>query len=114
MKLSVIEAGADLSSSLETGFEAAGFGHISPRAIMEESPDTIPPHPLGIKPSGNVYTATRDARSAIGLFNYLPDEVLMTLLEYFDSKLLIRLGATCKALYAFTRAEELWKALFIE
>ncbi|PGH28747.1 hypothetical protein GX50_08504 [[Emmonsia] crescens] len=76
--------------------------------------DVIPPHPLGVKPSGNALTATHNIRHAIGSLAVLSDELIILLLECLDSASLLRLGATCKALYAFTRAEELWKALFIE
>lgn len=76
--------------------------------------DVIPSHPLGVKPSGNALTAVHNIRPAIGSLTVLSDELIMLLLECLDSTSLLRLGATCKALYAFTRAEELWKALFIE
>ncbi|EER44653.1 JmjC domain-containing protein [Histoplasma capsulatum H143] len=76
--------------------------------------DVIPSHPLGVKPSGNALTAVHSIRPAIGSLAVLSDELIMLLLECLDSTSLLRLGATCKALYAFTRAEELWKALFIE
>ncbi|RMX93937.1 hypothetical protein D0867_04087 [Hortaea werneckii] len=36
------------------------------------------------------------------------------LLETFEAPDLLRLGGTCRALYAFTRSEELWRALFVE
>ncbi|PQE19928.1 F-box and domain protein [Rutstroemia sp. NJR-2017a BVV2] len=75
---------------------------------------SIPPHPLGVKPSGNAYTATSNARYAIGPLQILPDEVLAIFLESLDARLLRSLGAACKFLYAFTRSEELWKPLFIE
>lgn len=77
------------------------------------SRDAIPCHPLGVKPSGNGLTATWDLRAAIGTFNILPDEILLMLLEYLDSDSLLKIGRTCKALYAFTRSEDLWKTLFI-
>jgi hypothetical protein len=80
----------------------------------EESSLSIPTHPLGIKPAGNAYTATENARSKTSCFQILPDEVLAILLEYLDSTELRMLGATCKAFYAFCRADDLWKTLFIE
>ncbi|OCK83836.1 Clavaminate synthase-like protein [Lepidopterella palustris CBS 459.81] len=80
----------------------------------EDAPITIPIHPLGIKPSGNAYAAFQDIKSACGFFAKLPDELLNQILEIIDAFDLVRLGSTCKALYAFTRAEELWKSLFIE
>ncbi|TGO62931.1 hypothetical protein BCON_0016g00240 [Botryotinia convoluta] len=83
-------------------------------AEIEESSVSIPPHPLGVKPLGNQYTATSNARYAIGSFQILPDEVVAILLESLDPELLALLGSTCKFLYAFTRSEEIWKPLFIE
>lgn len=81
---------------------------------IEESPHAIPPHPLGVKPAGNQYTATSIARNFIGSFRTFPDEILALFLEYLDSYKLRYLGATCKFLYAFCRSDDLWKALFIE
>ena len=78
-----------------------------------DAPVTIPSHPLGIKPSGNAYTASRDIKFACGLFCRLPDELLNHILEKLDALDLVRLGGTCKALYAFASTEELWKNLFI-
>lgn len=79
-----------------------------------ESLVSIPLHPLGVKPSGNQYTAGSNARHAVGFFQILPDEVLATVLEYLDAHKLALLGSCCKFLYAFCRSEDLWKALFIE
>ncbi|CAG7951225.1 unnamed protein product [Penicillium nalgiovense] len=75
--------------------------------------EAIPSHPLGVKPSGNALLATWSLRSAIGTFQHLPDELILLLLEGFDGPSLLTIGRTCKAFYAFTRAEELWKALFV-
>lgn len=74
----------------------------------------IPPHPLGIKPAGNVYTSVHNLKSAAGYFAWLPDELIVESLEYLDARSLLQVEATCKALYAFTRFEDLWKRLFIE
>jgi hypothetical protein len=75
---------------------------------------TIPHHPLGVKPSGNALTATWSLRAAVGTLAILPDEMILPLLEYLEAPDILRLGRTCKALYAFTRAEEVWKTLFIQ
>ncbi|KAH8586323.1 hypothetical protein B0O99DRAFT_586096 [Bisporella sp. PMI_857] len=80
----------------------------------EESFVSIPPHPLGIKPSGNSYTATKNASHGAGLLQKLPDELLAIVLEHFDSYELRMLGSTCRFLYAFCRFDDFWKALFIE
>ena len=74
----------------------------------------IPRHPLGIKPAGNAYTATQNLKLAAGLFACLPDEVIIQILEELESNSLSKLGGTCKAFYAFTQLEDLWKTLFIE
>jgi hypothetical protein len=76
--------------------------------------DAIPRHALRIKPSGQALTATWHLRHAIGLFTGLPDELILILLEYLDAGSLLSLGQTCKALYAFTRSDDLWKSLFIQ
>lgn len=80
----------------------------------EESSISIPIHPLGLKPLGNIYTATSNARHGLSYFQILPDEVVAVLLEYFDFKQLQMLSSTCKFFYAFCRSEELWKTLFLE
>ncbi|KAG9626492.1 putative F-box and JmjC domain protein, partial [Aureobasidium melanogenum] len=90
---------------------------LDPEADKTANPDesaTIWRHPLGIRPSGNAFAATTNLKAAIGTFALLPDELLTQFLEYLDAQDLLRLGATCRALHAFTRSEELWKALFIE
>ncbi|KAK2748344.1 hypothetical protein FQN57_001002 [Myotisia sp. PD_48] len=84
------------------------------REDESESPVAIPSHPLGIKPSGNSLTSTFNIRPCMGAFALLPDELLSLLLESFGASELRSLGSTCKALYAFTRAEDLWKTLFVE
>ena len=73
----------------------------------------VPSHPLGIKPAGNAYTASENIKSRCGSFARLPDELLSHILESFEADVLIRLGSTCRALYAFTRLDELWRALFV-
>jgi F-box-like len=87
---------------------------VAPPLNPDNIEQAIPSHPLGVKPSGNKYTATEDARKAIGTFQILPDEILAILLEYLDSRLLRHLGSTCRALYAFCYLDDLWKSLFIE
>ncbi len=81
---------------------------------FEESPNSIPHHPLGVRPAGNQYTATNIARKSIGFFQVVPDEIIAIIFEVFESRDLRFLGATCKFFYAFSRSDDLWKALFIE
>ncbi|KAE9974612.1 hypothetical protein Vi05172_g796 [Venturia inaequalis] len=75
--------------------------------------DAIPPHPLGLKPGGNAYTSPTNSKSKMGYFRCLPDEMLMGVLEILEAGDLMRLGGSCRQFYAFARAEELWRALFV-
>jgi hypothetical protein len=85
--------------------------------LLPEDTETVaaavPPHPLDIKPAGNAYTASENIKTHCGSFARLPDELLNHVLESFDADALVRLGSTCRALYAFTRLDELWRALFV-
>lgn len=71
-------------------------------------------HNLGVRPSGNALFATTNLKTSVGSFAILPDEVIAQVLDYFDAATLLRLGASCRALHAFTRNEELWRTLFVE
>jgi hypothetical protein len=92
----------------------------SPTVIDVESSEVgeqLRPHPLGVRPEGNAFTdrpAARPPRDFAGRFRALPDELLAHMLEYLDARALCALGATCKLLHAFTRVDELWRALFVE
>ncbi|ERS99814.1 hypothetical protein HMPREF1624_03179 [Sporothrix schenckii ATCC 58251] len=75
----------------------------------------VPPHPLGIKPLGNKYLDSGiDAKTVAGVFQALPDELLMHMLEGLDMSSLRALGSTCRFLYAFCTFDELWKSLALE
>lgn len=80
----------------------------------DESPLSVRSHPLKVKPTGNAYVGVTNIKSAAGLFSILPDELILNILENLGPTSLLQLGSTCKALYAFSRLEELWKTLFIE
>lgn len=83
--------------------------------VESSSTDSIPVHPLGVKPLGNQYFVPGpSARQALGSIGYLPDEMILHLLEYFEEESLRRLGSTCRFLYAFCHLDELWKTLFLE
>lgn len=87
--------------------------HIFEEDDSQEVSDTVPPHPLGVKPSGNAYAgaASHNLKGNAGLFAQLPDELLTHFLEQLDARALVCLGHTCKALYAFCWSDELWKPL---
>ena len=91
---------------------------VSPATILDDDDDNVavavPSHPLGIKPAGNAYTAAENIKSRGGSFARLPDELLSHMLESFQADTLLRLGSTCRALYAFTRLDDLWRALFVK
>ncbi|KAA8896143.1 phosphatidylserine-specific receptor PtdSerR [Sphaerosporella brunnea] len=75
----------------------------------------IQPHPLLIKPSGNAFTSESNLRdTSCGLFALFPDELILQVLGYLSEDELNAVGATSKGMYGFSRAEELWKSLFIE
>lgn len=84
------------------------------RTSREESSLAIPQHPLGVKPTGNKYTASSNAKDYAGVFQVFPDEITALLLEYMSASGLCLLGSTCKYLYAFCRSDDIWKTLFIE
>lgn len=84
-------------------------------AAVESSTESIPVHPLGVKPLGNQYFATGlSARQALGYIGCLPDELIVQILECLEKESLKTLGSTCRFLYAFCQLDELWKPLFLE
>lgn len=89
-------------------------GKPTPMASLEDETRVIPPHPLGVKPAGNAFSAVENAKVMAGLFLSLSDELILQVLEFLDHWSLLRLGATCKLFYAFCRFDDLWKTLFIE
>ncbi|KAJ2986786.1 hypothetical protein NUW58_g4862 [Xylaria curta] len=77
--------------------------------------DSIPIHPMGIKPLGNQYFADGpSARRNTGAVGQLPDEMILHLLEYLDATSLRKTASTCRFLYAFGQLDELWKTLFLD
>lgn len=74
----------------------------------------IQAHPLGVRPSGNALTdSSTHSQTNVGTFRPLPDEVIIILLEWLKDVELLRLGMTCRAFFAFTSSDELWKALLL-
>ena len=70
-------------------------------------------HPLGVKPSGNAFAADFDLKAAAGLFAILPDELWLCVLECLDPPSLVKLGGTCRALFAFSQFDDLWKTFMV-
>ena len=83
--------------------------------LMPQSSEAIIPcHPWGIKPLGNLYMARHNIKEAAGLFYSIPDELLFQTLEFLEPLPLLQLGATCKALWAFSRHEDLWRTQYVK
>jgi F-box domain len=83
-----------------------------------ESNNCIPSHPLGVRPNGNAFVQDSaghpDLRPNLGLFSRLPDELISHFVEYLDVKDVLIIGGTCKAFYAFTTVDEIWRKFFEE
>jgi hypothetical protein len=99
-------------------FEANAGGYNGRNGLPlsgDDSTPSVPLHPLGIKPLGNLYLASGpNARNSIGTLQALPDEVLAVLLEYLDQGCVRQLGYTCTFLFAFCSYDDIWKSLFLE
>ena len=87
---------------------AQANGHSS-----DEFPEDAGRHPLGLKPSGNAFLADVNICNALGYFEFLPHELILTLLEELDAKALQKIGETCKAFYAFSTYDQLWRDLWM-
>jgi Cupin-like domain/F-box-like len=81
---------------------------------VSRSDPQVQAHPLGVRPCGNILTEPAHARDNIGTFGTLPDEVILNLLEWFEDVDLLRLGTTCRAFFAFTSCDDLWKTLLLQ
>ncbi|CAR30549.1 KLTH0H12562p [Lachancea thermotolerans CBS 6340] len=83
---------------------------------------TIAPiHPLGVKPSGNIYLHNNlkeldlSRKRQLGHLAALSEEILALALSFIDSPSdLVSLGHSSRVLYAYTYNEELWRKLYID
>lgn len=108
--VSAAHAGPPPPKAKETEETAAAAATVETDAETE----IIQPHPLRIKPSGNAFTSSTNLRdTSCGQLALFPDELILQVLGYLVADDLNALAATSKALYGFSRTEELWKALFI-
>lgn len=87
---------------------------ISSDEEVTHSDPQVRSHRLGLRPSGNILTEPAHARENIGIFGTLPDEAVCILLEWLEDVDLLRLGTTCRAFFAFTSNDELWKKLMLQ
>lgn len=77
----------------------------------EKEESCLRKHPLGLRPSGNALTSKQDLSLSMGIFGRIPDTLLLLLLEYLDQPALLRLGHTCRGLFAFTAYDQIWREL---
>ncbi|KAI0842106.1 Clavaminate synthase-like protein [Hypoxylon sp. FL0890] len=104
----------DISRGGISGNATANGGELD-ATFAEISSDSIPAHPMGVKPLGNQYLVSGPtARHSLGSLGRLPDEMILQVLEYLDIPSLKGIAFTCRFLYAFCHLDELWKALFLE
>ncbi|TVY38737.1 hypothetical protein LOCC1_G005697 [Lachnellula occidentalis] len=89
MKAAEIPGDSGSSNALDIQL-SGGIGIDSLDVHREESSLSIPHHPLGVKPLGNKYTATSDAKDSTGYFKIFPDEVLAIFLDYLEAPELLR------------------------
>lgn len=73
-------------------------------------------HPLGVQPEGNAHLLAVAPRAAIAKslgphFGSLQDSQLLSLFGFFDADGLRRIALCSKALYMFSRDDELWRGL---
>lgn len=77
-----------------------------------------PPHPVGVRPAGNMYIEGATPcirRSSLGPFlSALPDSVLCRTLSHCPADSLLSLALASRALYAYARDEDLWRALTLQ
>ena len=78
------------------------------------SEHVVRPHPQGVRPSGNAVSVRSNAVSSMGFLAVLGDEILLSILSWLSIDDLRKLGSTCRALFAFTCHDELWKPLRLQ
>lgn len=78
----------------------------------------VPPHPVGVRPGGNTYVegaAPCIRRSSLGpFFSSLCDSIVCRVLSNCSADSLLSLALTSRALYAYTRDDDLWRALTLQ
>ena len=94
-----------------TSYDDSDHRRFDPEVCFES---IIPQHPMGIKPTGNQFVAANNIKATAGILSCLPDELLIQLLESLELRSLLQLGATCKALYGFSRFEDIWRTQFLK
>ncbi|KAH0831681.1 hypothetical protein AYO21_12032 [Fonsecaea monophora] len=100
------------ATHVESAESTSGRSLLQENGFVEQgtsSDDEVEPHPLGVRPSGNALTSDQNAQESMGGFRFLPDGLLVTLLEFLDAAALLNLGATCRGFYAYCTYDQLWR-----
>lgn len=75
---------------------------------------TSVPHPYGIRPFGNSFSAIYDARTSMGHFNILNDEVLLLVLSNLGAEACSRLACASRGFLGYSYEEGNWRQFCIE
>ncbi|CCI45803.1 unnamed protein product [Albugo candida] len=92
----------------------------SSQAIYNTDCKNLFRHPLGLKPSGNLYEDFYRGRKCIRgkslgpFFTALPDEQLLLILSMLNASDLLFFGTCSRAFYILCSHDELWRALVLE
>lgn len=81
-----------------------------------------PPHPLGVKPSGNAlledisFNAQKEARNKLlGSLSIFSEDLLVQIISYLDDPNdLLNFGLASRILYSYTYDEELWRKIYVD
>ena len=82
------------------------------------SPSTAVPHPLGVRPSGNLYLSNNIEKSvearktSLGVFGALSEDLLVEVVSYLDAPQLVKLESVSRYMLAFSFHVDLWRELF--
>ena len=80
---------------------------------------SIPAHPQGVQPMGNIYLDDQGMikssrlRNGLGIFQILTDDVLLSLLSYFSVEDILKLGKLSRIFYIFCKDEGIWRNIVL-
>lgn len=91
--------------------------HLATPRTITSFHQTVPKHPLGIKPSTNIILADESDLEQIGnsagsLFKKLPDDIILNILGLLSKIDLQNCSKVSKFWYAYTSFDELWRNLY--
>ena len=86
--------------------------------VIRFSSELAIPHPLGVKPMGNLFMSPNLKESfekkskSLGFFSFLSEDIFIDILSYLPESDLVSLGSTSQYMHAYSSFDELWKELF--